>query len=65
MTPTDETARLRHVVREMARGVTWVPSTDTEITCVVCGADGVDIETKIRTPLHSSVWLGLHSGCMR
>lgn len=43
------------------------PTTDREITCIVCGGDGCELEAtayKItRFGGHSRVWIGKHDKC--
>lgn len=59
-----ETERLRSAVRQLARGLTWVPTDDPRITCVVCNQEGCDIETRIRDNRFTS-WIGMHSECAK
>lgn len=42
----------------------FVPSHDGLLTCVVCGADGVDQETTVRDRWNSRVTIGKHRRCV-
>jgi len=59
-----EVDKLRASVRQLARALSWVPTDDPRITCVVCHQEGCDIETRIRGTTDTS-WVGMHSTCAK
>jgi hypothetical protein len=40
------------------------PSKDVELTCIVCGGQGVDLEATVRDRRNSRITIGKHSACV-
>lgn len=62
MTDPATRQQLIEAIRILASLVTWMPTDDPDITCMVCGQPGCDIETTtLRHGMRS--WHGAHAAC--